>query len=67
VVRLIRARCEEWWVGATGLGWRSLKRVQHYVSVTSLQKMGHLILKRASESRPSGTWGDDYDVLADSS
>jgi hypothetical protein len=28
--------------------------------------MAHLILKRASASRPSGEWGDDdYDVLAD--
>jgi hypothetical protein len=28
--------------------------------------MTHLILKRASASRPSGEWnGDDFDVLAD--
>ena len=25
----------------------------------------YLTLKRASASRPSGEWGDDYDVLAD--
>ena len=29
-------------------------------------KVGHLILKRASASRPSGEWkDDDFDVLAD--
>jgi hypothetical protein len=28
--------------------------------------MSQLVLKRASESRPSGVWNDDdYDVLAD--
>jgi hypothetical protein len=27
--------------------------------------MGQLILKRASASRRSGEWDDDYDVLAD--
>jgi hypothetical protein len=27
--------------------------------------LGQLILKRASASRPSGEWNDDYDVLAD--
>jgi len=27
--------------------------------------MSRLVLKRASASRPSGQWSDDYDVLAD--
>jgi hypothetical protein len=27
--------------------------------------MGQLILKRASASRPSGHWNDDFDVFAD--
>jgi hypothetical protein len=31
----------------------------------SSKAMPTLILKRASASRPSGEWSDDYDVLAD--
>jgi hypothetical protein len=38
----------------------------HLAAVNLHRSMaGQVILKRASASRPSGEWSDDYDVLAD--